>query len=299
MYHPVEIERLSEAQIKKMVSGQPVRVRKGKGHIIHASPEQHKKIHKAHLKGKGITMQMDPYQSSHHHSLIGTGIVSSLKRAYGHAKNAYGQAKSAIGHASKFYGEHKEMLDPYADILKRQATHKVERIANKAQPLLTRHLGEIGTHLGEDARAAALHNINTFGEPAHNEESPIYPAIESAQDIEETLGGRLKHTRRHMRRHIGHGMDGGGMSGYGMIGYGKPNIITKVAKLAKTGFNTVTKKAMDYAKSPAGRALIQRGLETGVSLAMGAGIKKHHRRHRGGALLPAGGALLAAGSSYL
>ena len=194
MYHPIEIERLSETQIKKMVKGHPVRVKHGKGHIIHASPEQHKKIAKAHMKGKGVTVQLDPYQCEHHHGLIGSGFMSSVKKAFTGAKKVYGHAKTALGHASKFYGEHKEQLDPYADILKKQASQKVEHYAQKAQPHLTKRLGEFGTHLGEHARESALSGISSFGESPYIE-SP-YPAIESPAEIEGEMGGRLRRHRR-------------------------------------------------------------------------------------------------------
>ena len=238
MYHPIEIERLSESQVKKMVRGHPVRVKHGKGHVIHASPEQHKKIVKAHMKGKGVTVQLDPYQCQHHMGLVGTGFMSSVKRAYGHAKTAYGHAKSALGQASKFYGEHREQLDPYADILKRQASNKVEHYSQKAQTHLTRHLGEFGSHLGEHAKQSALSSINDFG-------NEIHPSIETPEQIEHDMGGRLM---RHRRRHLG----------------GKINL----GKIAKGGL----KMAGQFAKSPQGQALINAGIKAAVSGAAGAAM---------------------------
>ena len=265
MYHPIEIERLSETQIKKMVKGHPVRVRHGKGHVIHASPEQHKKISKAHVKGKGVTVQLDPYQCEHHYGLIGSGFMSSVKKAFSGAKQAYGHAKTALGHASKFYGEHKEQLDPYADILKRQASQKVEHYAQKAQPHLTKRLGEFGTHLGEHARESALSGISSFGE------SP-YPAIESPAEIEHEMGGRL---RGRPRKHIG-----------GKINFGK---------LAMGGL----KSAAQFSQTPQGQALIRAGMSSAMAGAgIGGRLRGRPRKHVGRGMESVsfhGGALQAAG----
>lgn len=276
MYHPIEIQRLSESQVKKMVRGHPVRVKHGKGHVIHASPEQHKKITKAHMKGKGVTVQLDPYQCEHHLGLVGTGFMSNVKRAYGHAKTAYGHAKSALGQASKFYGEHKEQLEPYGNILKRQASSKVEHYAEKAQPHLTRHLGEFGSHLGEHARQSALSSINEFG-------NEIHPSIETPEQIEHDMGGRLM---RHRKRPVG----------------GKINF----NKIAKSGL----KVASNFAKSPQGQALMRQGAEMAIAGVSGAGMMggsiidigtgAHRRRGRprGRGMQNAsfhGGALMASG----
>ena len=278
MYHPIEIERLSENQVKKMVKGHPVRVKHGKGHVIHASPEQHKKIAKAHMKGKGVTVQLDPYQCQHHLGLVGTGFMSTVKRAYGHAKKAYGHAKEAVGRASQFYGEHKEQLEPYGNILKRQASTKVEHYAEKAQPHLSKHLGEFGTHLGQHARESALSHINQFGElpvEALPYEEQLYPAIESPAEIEHEMGGRLRR-----RRHVG-----------GKINFGN---------IAKSGLKSVS----NFAKTPQGQALMRQGAEMAISAASGAGMMggtvRHRRRGRprGRGMENAmfhGGALMASG----
>ena len=274
MYHPVEIEKLSEPQIRKLVRGMPVRVKHGKGHVIHASTEQHKKIIKAHLKGKGVTLSLDPYQCENHMCLVGSGFMSTVKRAYGHAKSAYGHAKSALGQASNFYGENRETLDPYANILKRQATQQVEHYSQKAQPHLTRHLGEFGSHLGEHARQSAISNIQDFGNEPH-------PSIETPEQIEHEMGGRLMRHRKNCR--------GGKIT------------LKDVGKFAKSGLNA----AGQFAKSPAGQAIINAGVKAAIAGATGAGMRKRGRpaKHRGGDMYGSGmsnssfhgGALVAAG----
>jgi len=78
MYHPAEIERLSHAQIGKLLRGQSVRMKLGKHHKMHLSQEQHKKLHKAHLKGAGVCICLDPYQMDMHHHLKGEGMKTPV-----------------------------------------------------------------------------------------------------------------------------------------------------------------------------------------------------------------------------
>jgi len=55
-YHPTSIAKLSQTQIRKLLRGERVRVKYGTHHKIMLSEEHHKKLHKAHLKNKGITI---------------------------------------------------------------------------------------------------------------------------------------------------------------------------------------------------------------------------------------------------
>jgi len=289
MYHPVSIEGLSNAQINKLIAGHPVRVKPGRHHKVHVSAEQHKKLVKAHQKGKGVTIMLDPYQQAQHAHLRGQGIMSTLKKAYGglktaagHARTAFGHAKTAASHASKFYGENKEVLEPYGNILKKQAHHKVEHYAEKAQPHLTRHLGEFGTHLGSHANRLAHENIESFGE-LPMEPGPEFLEHQSAEEemMAESGSGihRRKMTAAHLRALRG-----------GKINFGK--IASKVG-------NTALKGVSDYAKSKQGQALIQHGIKLGTNALMAeaglppvAGMGMHKKRGRprkhGGALMAAG-----------
>ena len=54
MYHPTEIAKLSRAQVLKLLKGHAVRVKSGKGHVVHLSTEQLKKHKKATLKGADV-----------------------------------------------------------------------------------------------------------------------------------------------------------------------------------------------------------------------------------------------------
>jgi len=71
MYHEIGIQKLSPAQISRILNGHGVRVKHGTHHKIHASTEQHKKIMSAHKKGKAHTLTFDPYQIAQHQHLRG------------------------------------------------------------------------------------------------------------------------------------------------------------------------------------------------------------------------------------
>jgi hypothetical protein len=83
MYQKVGIQKLSKAQISKLVNGHRVRVKHGNAHEISVSKEQHKKLMSAHKKGCGITIQSDPYQTQLlNHELrgkAGKGFMEDLK----------------------------------------------------------------------------------------------------------------------------------------------------------------------------------------------------------------------------
>ena len=241
MYHPISINGLSNAQINKMLAGHPVRVKHGKQHQIKVSTEQYKKHVKSAQKGKGFTIMLDPYQQEMHRTLRGQGIMSSLKKIAGQARTAFGHAKKAVGQASKFYGENKETLEPYGSILKKQAHGKIEHYSEKAQPHLTKHLGEFGSHLGSHASKVAHENIESFGE------LPQYELPESISEqsiVENELEGSGLRRSKVKRTTRG-----------GKINFGK--VLSKVGNVAVKGVS-------DYAKSKQGQALIQHGIKLGT-----------------------------------
>ena len=272
MYTPASIAQLSHAQILKLLRGQGVRIKHGHGHKVHLSTSQHKKLHSAHLKGKGIVLELDPYQCDMHEHMRGEGVMSGLKKAYGHAKKAYGHAKKIAHSVGTFYGEHKETLDPYLNIGKKAAAHKFAHLEEKAKPHLRRHLGkELSSQIGEHVSDTFHHNLHTLGDEYGTIEPSdgMYPEIEPASEIEGTLGMGL-------RKHRGRPRKRGGALNFKKIG-------STIKNLATTGYKKAVSGIRDYAKSPAGQALIQKGIQMGSEAAVsGLGIR------RGGALIAAG-----------
>jgi hypothetical protein len=80
MYHKVPIQKLSHAQILKLLKGERIRVKLGSGNEINASAEQHKKIMNAHKKGSGCCVQFDPYQIDQHQHMRGEGFKEGALR---------------------------------------------------------------------------------------------------------------------------------------------------------------------------------------------------------------------------
>ena len=77
MYTPVKIHQLSATQKLKLRKGDKAIIRKGEGHTVFLSQEQKKKFDRACTKGKGLTVQFDPYQQDEHE---GAGLFSSAKK---------------------------------------------------------------------------------------------------------------------------------------------------------------------------------------------------------------------------
>ena len=74
-YHQTGIHKLSPAQVSKLLNGHAIRVKHGSHHKMHLSTEQHKKLHKAHAKGKASTITLDPFQIQTHQHLRGKGTL--------------------------------------------------------------------------------------------------------------------------------------------------------------------------------------------------------------------------------
>ena len=75
MYLESGIEKISPAQLSKLLNGHGVRVKHGSAYKIGLSTEQHKKLMRAHKKGKAATITFDPYQIQNHQMLRGKGAM--------------------------------------------------------------------------------------------------------------------------------------------------------------------------------------------------------------------------------
>ena len=64
MYFTYKVAELSPNQIRKLIKGEKVKLRKGNAHTVHLSEPQIKKIETAHKKGMASVIQLDPHQSS-------------------------------------------------------------------------------------------------------------------------------------------------------------------------------------------------------------------------------------------
>ena len=71
MYHEINIQKLSDNSKSRLRNSHPVRVKLHAGgpHKIHVNADQYKKIHKAHEKGKAVTIIFDPHQAKMHWGL--------------------------------------------------------------------------------------------------------------------------------------------------------------------------------------------------------------------------------------
>jgi hypothetical protein len=78
MYEEATIQKLSQPQIKKLLKGQPVRVKHGNGMSVKMSKAQHKKLMSAHKRGAGTILQLDPYLQQQ-----GAGVITDVIKEIG------------------------------------------------------------------------------------------------------------------------------------------------------------------------------------------------------------------------
>ena len=182
MYHPTEIEPLSKAQVSKLLSGQPTRVKHGRGHKIAVSAEQHKKLHKAHQKGAGITLVLDPYQQEMHRHMHGEGFLSKAKAL----------ASKGLAKAKQFYKANETRLAPLAEQAKAFATSKLMHYGSKLAPHVEKRFGSLGSQALQSGLDMGAEHISRFGEEEH---APVY-----ASELEHMEGKGFKEFGRDARR---------------------------------------------------------------------------------------------------
>ena len=130
MYKSTSVSTLSELQKSKLRNGHPVRIKAGKGNKLNLSDIQIKKLNKAGLTGKGITVQMDPHQTQQHGSGIFGDIASKAKsfiksnKLQGVVNPAikYGKAKAHAGvaHLAKMAHEKIDTVQPIGQGIKKR-----------------------------------------------------------------------------------------------------------------------------------------------------------------------------------
>lgn len=106
MYYPAKVKKLSDNQVNRLIAGHGVRVSKGQGDTIYLSEPQLKKLNKAHLKGKGLTVNFDPYQATQHRTLKQGGALGKAFKNLGKAvRKDAGQFGREVGQISKSTGK--------------------------------------------------------------------------------------------------------------------------------------------------------------------------------------------------
>ena len=108
MYHEADIGKLSENQLRKLLKGLPVRVKKGSHHKIHLSIQQLRNLHKAHNKGKASTIIFDPYQQGQHAS----GLFGNIARK-----------------TQELFNKHKHLLNPVIRSVKGTAHQGLNKLS--------------------------------------------------------------------------------------------------------------------------------------------------------------------------
>lgn len=161
MYYPVSIHPVSPNQRRKLIQGKPVRIMHGSGMTIHVSPEQHKKLMRAHSKRKALTLTMDPYQAQQHgEGILGDLAKAAVKHIKGHIRANIPQAERFVRAEIQKYGkkgmdmaENKLMELGLSPELSRQiAEDATGRMVKGAEDLSHRGFYELNKRMGEGVR---------------------------------------------------------------------------------------------------------------------------------------------------
>ena len=83
MYIEAKINPLSKVQISKLLNGKLITMKHGSGLTVQLSPEQHKMLMRANLKGKGMRLRFDPFQNQAHMHLKGKGNITATSKDAG------------------------------------------------------------------------------------------------------------------------------------------------------------------------------------------------------------------------
>lgn len=155
MYYPTKVSELSENQMKNLLSGRGVRVKSGNSHILHLSEQQLKKLERASKKGKGLTINFDPFQAMQHKQLKQGGALGKAFKNLGKAtKQDFGKLSSS---AKKELGKtfNKELGRDVVSGLKVAGLHAIEQgipaVASLSSMALGDPTGMSGAMLGNIA----------------------------------------------------------------------------------------------------------------------------------------------------
>ena len=315
MYEAIGIQKLSENQLRKLLKGEPVRIKMGSHHKIHLSIHQLKKLHTAHKKGKASTITFDPYQRDKH----GEGIFGDIARhikgvAHKHRHllnpiihSVKGAAHQGVHHLSKYahnkidsikgfgLGHSKNKIHPghLSKLQEKQILQewdkKIERSQERARRERELNLPESPTSERPNLSPYELHEYLRHNLPkAHHRlptvgEGLIGAALNGGGDLANIIGGHGSGEASQVLKGIGSFAN---MFGLGMKHRKKRTTRGKgfLTDLAKKGLKAVAPDLIDKGAEFAKKTVNGMGARRRV----GRLRKHHHSHHHGGALMPAG-----------
>lgn len=294
MYEDIGIDKLSPMQISKLLKGGAVRIKKGSQHQMQLSKEQNKKLNRAHMKGSGITIMLDPYQQEMHQSLHGEGLKSNLKKA---GKVALGLGALALGHHLGSQLSSQKQTQQIQDQRRQVAQGKGYKGIMEANPFVSEIMGQgLPRHRGRPRKAYASKKGEGFFEDLGR----------SIKNVGNEVIGDIKKSGRPIASHLIHkglpifaGSAGGVLGGLatenplGAVAGGTAGQYIGEALGdyigSKTGLG-IMEDAVDKVRKMSGLGIVDDAINKARKIA-GLGVKKpimKRKPKKGGALLPAG-----------
>ena len=130
MYHPAGIAPLSQTQVSKLLNHHSVRVKAGTHHKIALSKEQMKKHHKAHMKGTGYNLTLDPFQVANMQHLRHE-VARSMHGGKINRINKFNRWMGALGDVAQNVGD---FIAPVAKPILQAATQRAVDTINPTSP---------------------------------------------------------------------------------------------------------------------------------------------------------------------
>ncbi len=282
MYQPVGIQQLSDAQIKKLLKGDRIKIKSGSALKVSMVKEHAKKLASAAKKGAGMMIQLDPYACDlNRESLEGCGIGKKVK--------------AGVKKIGQFVKGNKEAFRPIAASLKQAAHQSIADASMSAlddynvDPSLVNAYAQlahqsvqgqgIGKKITKFVRSPAVKTVRKAFKPL---------AQQAFDDLQKVgYAGLDLATQQALA----------GMSAPSGEGIGKK--ITKfvrspAVKTVRKAFKPLAQQAFDDLQKVgyAGLDMATQQALASMSAPSGQGLC------RGGALFPAGGALFPAGYRY-
>lgn len=163
MYTKSAIKNLSEKQLSKLLNGHAVRVQFGSGLNVQLSPEQHKKLMKAHAKQKGMTIRFDPYQLLNHGHLRKSGIGRMAKKLMG--GNLTATAKDGAKNVITAGSDRAVRAIEGSGVSRTKKFTKWTKTLGSAAKSVGKYIAPVAKPILEAATNRAVNEITTYGDP--------------------------------------------------------------------------------------------------------------------------------------
>ena len=128
------IQKLSQPQIKKLLSGGNVRVKHGSFHQIPMTHEQHHKLMEAHRRGAGTTLTAHSHK---HAEMLGGSLLDKIKSGFKSVGKVLGKT---VVHSGADFLKRQPLLSPISGLIDKGENfinHKIDGLGLRRRRVVT------------------------------------------------------------------------------------------------------------------------------------------------------------------